>query len=166
MNIHELQNVYFKPGIIEMVNVRPKRLDPVLTVEQVMALENIGLEGDHYLNAGGERQVTLIQAEHIEAMASMLDVKSIAPELTRRNLVVRGINLLSLKGKQFSAGDALLEYSGECHPCTRMERSLGPGAYNVMRGHGGITAKVVSGGMIRKGDRVHVPFDLQKNSFC
>jgi len=157
MNINELQNVYFKPGIIEKVNVRSKRLNPVTAVDQIMALKNIGLEGDHYSFAGGDRQVTLIQAEHLEAMASILGVKSIAPELTRRNLVVRGINLLSLKGKQFYAGEALLEYSGECHPCSRMEKSFGPGAYNAMRGHGGITARILSGGLIKIGDRVHVP---------
>ena len=157
MTLQELQNTFFKPGIIEMVFVRPKRLDPVMPVQQVMALENIGLEGDHYSHVGGDRQVTLIQAEHLVAIASMLAVERVAPELTRRNLVIRGINLLSLKGKRFKAGDAILEYSGECHPCSRMEKNLGPGAYNAMRGHGGISAKVISGGLIKIGDRVLVP---------
>jgi MOSC domain-containing protein YiiM len=67
---------------------------------------------------------------------------------------VKGINLLSLKEKQFRIGDAVLEYSGECHPCSRMEENLGPGGYNAMRGHGGITAKVIEGGTIREGDDI------------
>ena len=100
---------------------------------------------------GGSRQVTLIQAEHLEVLASMLGLSKILPEFTRRNIVVRDINLLSLKGKQFNIGEAILEYSGECHPCSRMEKNLGPGAYNAMRGHGGITAKVINSGIIKLG---------------
>jgi len=156
MSIIKLQNIYFKPGIIELVSIRPRRLNPVTILEKVMALENMGLEGDHYDNSGGDRQVTLIQAEHLEIMASMLDLTHISPALTRRNLVIRGINLLSLKGKQFSAGAAILEFTGECHPCSRMEKSLGVGAYNAMRGHGGVTAKVVQSGIIKVGDSVRV----------
>jgi MOSC domain-containing protein YiiM len=68
--------------------------------------------------------------------------------------LVEGINLLSLKGKQFRIGEAVFEYSGECHPCSRMEEALGVGGYNAMRGHGGITAKIVLSGLIKINDRL------------
>ena len=156
MTLNELQSVYSKPGRVECLLVRPAHMEAVRTIDEVTAIMDAGLEGDHYQNHGGSRQVTLIQAEHLEVLASLLGSSKILPELTRRNIVVRDINLLSLKGKRFNIGDAVLEYSGECHPCSRMEKNLGPGAYNAMRGHGGITAKVITGGIIKLGDFVTV----------
>jgi MOSC domain-containing protein YiiM len=75
----------------------------------------------------------------------------------RRNLVVSGINLLALKNARLQVGGALLELVGPCQPCSRMEEAIGAGGYAAMRGHGGMTARVVSGGPLRVGDRVAVP---------
>jgi MOSC domain-containing protein YiiM len=80
----------------------------------------------------------------------------IDPVLLRRNIVVQGLNLLALKEKKFQVGSAILEMSGLCHPCSRMEQLFGPGGYNIMRGHGGITARVITSGWIMVGDSVTV----------
>lgn len=104
--------------------------------------------------AGPKRQVTLIQREHLAVMASLLGRDCLPPELLRRNVVVSGINLIGLKNRRFQIGEAVLEGSGPCDPCSRMEEALGTGGYNAMRGHGGITARVIRGGLIRVGDRV------------
>ena len=98
--------------------------------------------------------MTLVTAESLAAIASHLGVDVVVPEALRRNVVVRGINLVALKGRRFRIGDAILEASGECHPCSRIEASLGTAGYNAARGLGGITARVVQGGVVRIGDRV------------
>jgi MOSC domain-containing protein YiiM len=140
-------------GKICWIGVRPGRKKPLVALETVEAITQKGLAGDHYTGAyGSKRQITLIQQEHLEAIASFMQVKTVSPEMLRRNLVVKGINLLALKDKTFWVGEALLEYTGECHPCSRMEEILGSGGYNAVRGHGGITARILKGGKISLGD--------------
>lgn len=144
-----------QPGRVESIGLRPGRREPVQEVQETYARPGTGLDGDRYRGTpDSKRQVTLIQAEHLAAVASMLGKESVDPALVRRNLVVRGINLQALKGRPFRVGGAVLELTGDCHPCSRMEETLGPGGYNALRGHGGITARVVQEGPIRVGDVV------------
>ena len=144
-------------GSVTWISIRPERRTPPQEVTEVLARVDSGLEGDHYSGRPqSKRQVTLISAEHIQAVAAMLHQEKVDPGLLRRNIVVKGINLLALKDKQFQIGEAVLEMTGLCHPCSRMEENLGPGGYNAMRGHGGITARVLKEGLIRIGDKVRM----------
>ncbi len=143
-------------GTVEWIGIRPEKRGEVKEVQEVQVHEETGLEGDHYGKAGGKRMVTLIQAEHLKAVANILKEETIDPKLLRRNIVVAGVNLLALKEKTFQIGDVLLKTTGNCHPCSRMEKNLGLGGYNAMRGHGGITAKVLQAGRIRIGDEVQM----------
>jgi len=79
---------------------------------------------------------------------------SVDPGVLRRNLVVSGINLLALRDCLFAIGDVVLVGTGPAAPCSRMEEALGPGGLNAMRGHGGITARILEGGTLRVGDAV------------
>jgi MOSC domain-containing protein YiiM len=142
-------------GTVEWISIRPKKRAAVISLESVKVVP-LGLEGDHYAGRSGNRSVTLIQQEHINAIASLLHKKQISPEDLRRNIVVSGINLLALKGRTFRVGTAVLQMTGLCHPCSRMEETFGAGGYNAVRGHGGINARVITPGEIKLGDRVFV----------
>lgn len=87
-------------------------------------------------------------------IARLARVDRVDPAGLRRNLVVSGINLLALKNAKLQIGDALLEIVGPCQPCSRMEETIGAGGYAAMRGHGGMTARVVTTGAIKVGDVV------------
>jgi MOSC domain-containing protein YiiM len=143
------------PGRLEWIGVRPCRRAPLLALAEARLEAGRGIEGDRAFDARHDkRQVTLIQFEHLAAVAILAGRESVAPEQLRRNLVVSGINLQALKQKCFRVGEVLLEGTGDCHPCSRMEENLGRGGYQAMRGHGGITARVLEGGVIRVGDPV------------
>lgn len=151
----ELLTRFPRAGWVVWIGVRPRRRLPLVALPRVDAIAGQGLAGDHYRPAmRGSRQVTLIQAEHLPVVGALLGLPALGPERLRRNLVVAGINLLALKGMRFRVGAAVLEGSGFCHPCSRMEETLGIGGYNAMRGHGGLTARVVGGGSIALGDAV------------
>jgi MOSC domain-containing protein YiiM len=145
-------------GELRFIGLRPTHGEPMVIVEHASALEGRGLDGDRAarLSRGGKRQVTLIQEEHLPVIASLLARPPIAPILLRRNLVVRGINLVSLKSLRFRIGDVELEGTGPCEPCSKMDDALGDGGFHAMRGHGGITARVLRGGVLRIGDAVWV----------
>lgn len=150
-----LLNTLPQTGRVEWIGVRPSRDEIMTVLEEVQVNSGTGLEGDRFSGrAESPRQVTLIQQEHLPVIAACLGREPIDPVLLRRNIVVSGINLLALKDKQFRIGDALLEFTGPCHPCSKMERLLGAGGYNAMRGHGGITARVLEEGLVRLADRV------------
>ena len=150
----DLLNVFPKPGKVEWIGIRPAKFAPLVQRESVEIDVELGLIGDHYQGKSKKRQVTFIQKEHLQAVAQMLEKEAIPPAWTRRNIVVSGINLLALKNCQFQIGSAIFEMTGLCHPCSRMEQALGKGGYNAMRGHGGITAKVIQGGVIQLNDEV------------
>jgi MOSC domain-containing protein YiiM len=147
---------FAQAGRVEWIGLRFWR-GGVISVDKAEVIAERGLAGDHRVergHAGGKRQVTLIQHEHLAALAAMTGHERVDPAWLRRNVAVSGLNLLALKDREFRVGDALLRCTGLCHPCSRMEQVLGPGGYNAMRGHGGITAEVVQSGLIRLGDPI------------
>ena len=150
--IKELIDILPQEGKVNWIGLRPEKRGDLISVASAEITEEEGLVGDHYSGKSKKRQLTLIQEEHLKAVAGILQQDDIDPGLTRRNIVVSGINLLAFKDRSFQIGNVTLAFTGLCHPCSRMEENLGPGGYNAMRGHGGITATVVKGGSIELGD--------------
>ena len=141
-----------RPGAVWWLGIRPARHAPLVPMGRLQLDTAGGVSGDHYAGRSGTRQVTLIGADQLDAIAAFLGREGVTPEELRRNVVVRGLNLHALKGCRVRMGTAVVEVTGECHPCSRMEQILGQGGYNAVRGHGGVTARVVEAGEVRLGD--------------
>ena len=162
-DLRELTRHFPRAGRLDAILLRPARRVAPLSVQEAMAIAGHGLEGDHISAArpGGQRQVTLIQAEHLPVIASLVGVRAVDPGALRRNLVVSGLNLVAARSlfedqplELLIGSTVRLEISGPCDPCSRIEEAFGVGGYNAVRGHGGMTARIVCGGMLRVGDPV------------
>ena len=153
-------------GRLDEILLRPGRGVPMHSVPHAFVIAGRGLDGDRAAASGvqgGKRQITLIQAEHLPVIAALSGHAEVRAEHLRRNLVVSGLNLLAARtlfpdqALHLVIGDeVVLEISGPCEPCSRMEVALGRGGYNAMRGHGGVTARVLKGGSLRTGDALRV----------
>ena len=167
-SLRDLTTQFAQQGKLESIYLRPAHGVACIQANEVLAITGIGLQGDRTAIGKSQnstaqkfsnRQVTLIQAEHIAVIAKLLG-KPVDVALLRRNLVVSGINLLAAKSlfrdqtMQLKIGEVVLEITGPCEPCSKMEFALGHGAYNVMRGHGGVTAKIIQGGKLSLGNVV------------
>jgi MOSC domain-containing protein YiiM len=162
-SLRDLTTQFIQAGKLEAIYLRPARGEPCRQVSTVLAIAGKGLEGDRasqklfHNHLGSKRQITLIQAEHLSVLSSLLN-KPIDAVTLRRNLVISGMNLFATKGlfkdqpMQLIIGKVILEITGPCEPCSKMEELLGQGGYNAMRGHGGMTARVIQGGKLTVGD--------------
>lgn len=168
-DLRQLSRQFPHAGRVQAIVLRPARDAPALSVQRALALPERGLQGDRSAArpsarpGGGKRQVTLLQAEHLPLLAAWTRLPHIAPTLLRRNLVVEGLNLVAARtlfadqALELHIGAAVvLQLTGPCDPCSKMEAALGPGGYNALRGHGGMTARVLQGGELAVGDAVRV----------
>ncbi len=166
-DLKELVSQWPQAGRLDSIVLRPARGQAANPVQQAMAWPGRGLDGDRsaakamVAAGGGKRQVTLMQAEHLPLIARWAGLDVLDATLLRRNLVVSGLNLLSARSPFADqtvhlhvGSDVVLQLTGPCDPCSKMEGVLGTGGYNAMRGHGGLTARVLQGGLLRVGDAV------------
>ena len=149
-------------GRLEWIGLRTQRRGEVQVVNSTLAIEGLGLEGDHRVKKtpGSARQVTLISREYIESICRHTGHTHVDPALLRRNLVIAGMNMNLLRHQRLQIGEVILETSALCHPCSRMDEALGQGGTAAMFGYGGLCAKVIQGGRLTVGDAVvRLPVD-------
>ncbi|WP_299775605.1 MOSC domain-containing protein [uncultured Pseudoteredinibacter sp.] len=109
------------PGELRWIGLRPARKERVVDVNSVLAIADRGLEGDHRCakTPGSARQVSLISEEDLSCIKQLCGVRELKPELLRRNLLVRNVNLNILRHQRFKIGEAEFEATAQCHPCFR-----------------------------------------------
>lgn len=116
-----------------------------------------GVVGDRYAGAAAHRRaaVTLIAAEAVEAVAAELGTGPLDPRATRRNVVLRGVDVDALRGRTIvldtGGGQVRLHAHRPASPCGWMDVVLAPGAHRALRGRGGVRCEPLSDGVLHLG---------------
>ena len=126
----------------------------------MQAIPGVGLDGDRYALKQGtffkpqpDFELTLIEAEAVEAAKREYQVE-LATGAARRNVVTRDVPLNHLVGKEFRIGDVRVRGIRLCEPCDHLQRLTGLPVIKSLRHRGGLRAQILTGGLIRVGDRV------------
>ena len=138
-------------GSIVSIQLCVGHRDPMNVVESARMMEGYGIEGDRHAVSEGartKRQVLLIDQE-------TLDNFELNPGQVRENITTSGIDLHSLsEGQRLAIGDeAVVEITGHCAPCGRMDE-IREGYSTALEGHRGMLASVIRGGEIAVGHAV------------
>ena len=124
---------------------------PVMAVNQIECVAGRGIRGDRFFDFKEDYkgQVTFFSLEVLEAMQRELNLPKAQPELTRRNVVVSGVDLNTLIGQEFEVQQVRFAGVAECRPCAWMNRAFGDArAENWLKGRGGLRARVLSDGVL------------------
>ena len=136
----------------------------------VTVRSNFGIAGDYRSDKFQIGQITLVEAEIINAMSRKLGY-DIPDGASRRQIMVKGITLNELIGRNLRMGQILVRVEDKCNPCKNMETRIGPGAKDAMNGKGGIRCRIIEGGELHVGDKITVetprcPYYTRLSSFC
>lgn len=114
-----------------------------------------GLEGDRHFDDPAAGDITLIEAEAIERVRAEHGLDLGLSE-SRRQVLVRGVDLATLVGRRFRLGQVECEGDERCEPCQHLAGLVGSPAVLVGLVHTGLRATILTGGTIRPGDDVEL----------
>ena len=141
-------------GIVERIFVAPERGSPMVELREVAAATAGGLAGDRYadptVRRSPKQEITLIEAEHIEAFATATGL-AMGPAMPRRNVVTRDVRLNEMVGRRFRVGAVLLEGIELCEPCRLFAARTHKEALPFFAGKGGLRATIIAGGVLAVG---------------
>lgn len=125
---------------------------PMQAVEHIECEAGKGIQGDRYFDHKPDYkgQITFFSSEVAQDLCNRFDVSKWDPSVFRRNVIVSGADLNTLIGQEFEIQGVRFFGTEEAKPCYWMNRAFHPGAEDALRGRGGLRAKVLTSGTIRR----------------
>ena len=125
---------------------------PVVSVPAIECVAGRGIRGDRFFDFKKDYkgQITFFSAEVFEELCAALKVAGISAGATRRNVIVRGVDLNALVGAVFEIQGVRFIGAAECAPCYWMDHVFGQGAEAFLKGRGGLRARILTDGILEK----------------
>lgn len=131
---------------------RPAGDHPIVAVDRIECVGGHGILGDRFFDQEPDfkGQITFFAMEVFEALKEELGLPGVRPELTRRNVFSRGVDLNTLIGAEFEVQGVRFGGSEECRPCYWMNESFGDERVEGwLQGRGGLRARILTDGVIK-----------------
>ena len=143
------------------IHVAPDRGAPTISIAQVRAVPGKGLVGDRHFGRAEsdpdaprpDREITLVEAETIEALARDYGMR-LEPGDVRRNIVTRGVGLNHLVERRFTVGEVAVLGLRLCEPCAHLAELTHENVLPGLVHRGGLRAQILTEGVIRVGDEI------------
>lgn len=131
---------------------KPAGTNPIVEVEEVECIPGKGLKDDRYFDHRPDYkgQVTFFEIETHKAMCDRFGVGDKGPDVYRRNVIVEGVDLNDWIGKEFEVQGVRFLGTEESKPCFWMNQAFHEGAEEALNGKGGLRAKILTGGILRR----------------
>jgi len=153
----EIFHLYISPGHnFKGHHGREPDKFPTIEVPTVECVAGRGLRGDRYFDQekNYKGQITFFSLDVFDELCGTLQIEGICPSSVRRNVFVRGVKLNELIGMDFEVQGIRFHGTEESRPCHWMNRAIGPGAQEFLRGNGGLRARILIDGVLRSSSRV------------
>lgn len=146
-------------SVVLDILIAPKQRAPMESQDQVYVSLR-GIQGDHHEKTGkpdGKRHVTFFSLQDLQegnAKREHNNKEPFCPEETRRNIFldIPQEQLVNLQnGHRFQIGEVIFEATTICSPCTTPSDLAGKPGFNEDF-EGGLCARVIRPGFIKKGD--------------
>jgi hypothetical protein len=133
-------------------HAQPAGEHPIFEVDQIECVTGQGIRGDRFFGFKPDYkgQITFFSLEVFESLRRDLNLPQVQPAATRRNVLVRGVDLNTLIGEEFEIQGLRFAGTTECSPCYWMNSALGPGAEEWLKGRGGLRARILTDGLLHR----------------
>jgi MOSC domain-containing protein YiiM len=147
----EIYHLYISPGH-NFVGHHDREPGDHLAIEvpTIECVAGRGLVGDRYFDFKDDYkgQITFFSLEVFDELCRALEVQGVSPTSVRRNVMTRGVDLNELIGQDFEIQGVHFHGTQECRPCYWMDRAVGPGAEEFLKGRGGLRARILTDGTL------------------
>ena len=125
---------------------------PIVELNEIECVAGRGLRGDRFFDfkENYKGQITFFSMDVFDALGRELNLPNAQPSATRRNVFIRNVDLNTLIGSQFDIQGVQFKGVAECSPCYWMNSALGPGAEGWLQGRGGLRARILTDGILRR----------------